>query len=223
MHIKCYLTCCRNASVSCINDALSVKTERYFSNPSNKAVQTRSFFTSITEDIFGQKLSSSLQSRHKSVDLAKSQSNFWPKVFEKWMNQNIDKGSYTASLPVPVANFMLCFLDSLGIKSENRLSMRKIAVNNNFLTSKFVFTSNKTSHFWGWQLSCANCLNAFTTSFGWISCIISVKQSSVKIWVLTFNYCVLKSKMPVIITRPWLLIYYSFLFLRNDVQNLSSF
>ena len=66
-HKVSYLTCCRNASVSCINDALSVKTERYFSNPSNKADQTRSFFTSITEDIFGQKLSSSLQRRHNSV------------------------------------------------------------------------------------------------------------------------------------------------------------
>lgn len=63
------------------------------------------------------------------------------------MNQNIDNSSYIASLPGPVANFMLCFLDSLRIKSENRLSMRKMVDNNNFFTSKFVFKSNKTSHF----------------------------------------------------------------------------
>ena len=53
-------TCCLSASVSCMSEALSVNTARYFSNPSSKAVHTRSFFTSITEAIFGQKLSSSL-------------------------------------------------------------------------------------------------------------------------------------------------------------------
>lgn len=55
------LTCCLRASVSCISDALSVNTAKYFSNPSNKAVHMRSFFTSITEDILCQKLSSNLQ------------------------------------------------------------------------------------------------------------------------------------------------------------------
>lgn len=63
------------------------------------------------------------------------------------MNQNIDNSSYIASLTGPVANFMLCFLDSLRIKSENRLSMTKMVDNNNFFTSKFVFKNNKTSHF----------------------------------------------------------------------------
>lgn len=36
----------------------------------------------------------------------------------------------------------------------------------------------KGSYFCGWRFSCTNCLKAFTTSFGWMRCIISVDRNT---------------------------------------------
>ena len=54
-------TCCRSASVSWIREARSVNTPKYFSNPSNRPVHKRSFFSSITDAIFFQCSSSRLK------------------------------------------------------------------------------------------------------------------------------------------------------------------